>query len=1197
MYGLCAPHTERLPSLFLGALLILFFLVQGVSADQAGDWVNTSYSLNEAGKYQEALAASEKALALDPENVKAWDAKGWSLRNLGRYKEALEAIEKGLEIEPYDLDLWGNKGWTFYYLGRYEDALSAFQQEIALDATESTGWVNRGKTEFMLGKYPEALTSFDRALAINANLSDVMCFKGNTLIQMGKYQAAYEAYNKSLAIDPNNENAKKSLDYLLHQFPSAMLVTQSPLPTTIPTTILTTGSLPINQANASFAMTLTPAPAITSGTRNDFTILYGIFAVVGVISIIGVFIFMRLRTSGKKRAEQMSPSPDTPLSDVSQFIPLQVKPGSTGMPPASTSTVPPAVTDSQRISGLLEAVDKRVSVLVLFLEPVNHLLFTARKKFSEGNYPETEQLLTITDNAISSLQRCEAQRTQWETQGYDISFLESLKYKDPETIVSAFQTCNQKISQLEKIGQEIAAMKNEYPDIIALPEFQAGLQTIEQNLKNPAQVELVQSEVRQLKNAHRHLVDSQKAIEEDVLNQLGIIQRHTDSETLKAELTPVLKHVRQGNFSRAETLLRDIALRQVSLVSTARVNLQNEGAVVPPATDSVQNLIDDKRYGDAIVESEKVSAEMTHFKERYLKAQVLYKGVTEPNLISLYTAGKYDEFISACEELQEKQKKINELKEKTDKLLIEAGQFGRVPVSVREKIQSQDIPSIENAVRELEEFYSMAIPNLSLSLNRTQLSAGEWHKVEIQISNSGHAHAVDVNLSFSDDFETRWIEPTGIDAGEKVIITSGIWPRKKGNIPLEISCSYKNKHNKEYQQKFRFWIDVVDRMGTTPSTGAAATPSPGSISPFTPKPITPRQLPQELSERYADPEFIGKGGFAWVFKAKRKDGKYVAVKIPVSLDALTGKSFIAEMQNWTKLDHTNIVRVYDFNIMPMPYFEMELCDSSLADMKKPIESEEAIWIIFNICEGLKYTHARSIVHRDLKPQNILLKNGTPKISDWGLSKIVSESTSTTGRSFTPYYAAPEQINNKQKDERTDIWQLGVILYELATGQVPFRGDSVVEIVVNISTKDPQPTSEICPDSQQIEPVIMKCLAKDPIKRYQSVLELQKALAHYLRRTYTESLKMSVTRKDFNRSAYYCGDLVMVNLLTGDLASAYNYLSDLVNYAEGDVKTAAMELSEQIRSRMERGITEIPDELIKKADIIVHKVSIGFRNLG
>jgi hypothetical protein len=126
---------------------------------------------------------------------------------------------------------------------------------------------------------------------------------------------------------------------------------------------------------------------------------------------------------------------------------------------------------------------------------------------------------------------------------------------------------------------------------------------------------------------------------------------------------------------------------------------------------------------------------------------------------------------------------------------------------------------------------------------------------------------------------------------------------------------------------------------------------------------------------------------------------------------------------------------------------------------------------------------------------------------------------------------------------------------------------------------------------------MKCLAKDPIKRYQSVLELQKALAHYLRRTYTESLKMSVTRKDFNHSAYYCGDLVMVNLLTGDLASAYNYLSDLVNYAEGDVKTAAMELSEQIRSRMERGITEIPDELIKKADIIVHKVSIGFRNLG
>ena len=92
----------------------------------------------------------------------------------------------------------------------------------------------------------------------------------------------------------------------------------------------------------------------------------------------------------------------------------------------------------------------------------------------------------------------------------------------------------------------------------------------------------------------------------------------------------------------------------------------------------------------------------------------------------------------------------------------------------------------------------------------------------------------------------------------------------------------------------------------------------------------------------------------------------------------------------------------------------ELCDSALADQKKPIESEEAAWILFNVCEGLKFAHAQKIIHRDLKPQNILLKNGVPKISDWGLSRIISESTTTTTTSFTPYYAAPEQINNEQR---------------------------------------------------------------------------------------------------------------------------------------------------------------------------------------
>jgi len=483
-------------------------------------------------------------------------------------------------------------------------------------------------------------------------------------------------------------------------------------------------------------------------------------------------------------------------------------------------------------------------------------------------------------------------------------------------------------------------------------------------------------------------------------------------------------------------------------------------------------------------------------------------------------------------------------------------------------------------------------PELTLTLDRTQLAADNWDRMKIRLENRGNAPAKDIRLTFSDEFDTKWIKPAAINAGATTSLEIGIRPKVKGKIPLEVTALYRDENDKEYRETHEFWIDVVEKsMTTSPPSQTPSSP----VSQFTPRPLTPKRLPPDLSDRYTESEFIGKGGFARVFKAKRKDGKYVAVKIPISIDAMTGRSFITEMQNWTKLSHPNIVRLYDFNIMPLPYFEEELCDSALSDQEKPLECEKAAWILFNISEGLKFAHAQKIIHRDLKPQNILLKNGVPKISDWGLSRIISESSTTTATSFTPSYAAPEQINNRVKDERTDIWQLGVILYELVTGILPFTGDSMVEIGMNVATKDPEHLGELIPDSQAMDAVVMKCLQKNPAKRYQSVLELQKDLAMYLRSNYTELLKTSVTAHDNNRSAYYCGDLVLINLLTGDIPASYKYLLDLVHYSRGEVKVQAQELSEQLKMRMEMGVTEVPAELIQKLELIVHQVSVGFRN--
>ena len=154
---------------------------------------------------------------------------------------------------------------------------------------------------------------------------------------------------------------------------------------------------------------------------------------------------------------------------------------------------------------------------------------------------------------------------------------------------------------------------------------------------------------------------------------------------------------------------------------------------------------------------------------------------------------------------------------------------------------------------------------------------------------------------------------------------------------------------------------------------------------------------------------------------------------------------------------------------------------------------------------------------------------------------------------------------------------------------------MVEVMSGIATKNPTLPCAINPSSHDVEGMIMKCLEKNPGKRYQTVSDLQKALALFLKVTYTESLKLSVTANDQQRSAIYCGKIVMMSFSTGDMASAYKYLLDLVHYSKGDVKTEAQELSEQLKMRMEMGVNEIPDELIHKAEIIVHKVSMGFRN--
>ncbi|HPD75871.1 MAG TPA: protein kinase [Methanoregulaceae archaeon] len=263
-------------------------------------------------------------------------------------------------------------------------------------------------------------------------------------------------------------------------------------------------------------------------------------------------------------------------------------------------------------------------------------------------------------------------------------------------------------------------------------------------------------------------------------------------------------------------------------------------------------------------------------------------------------------------------------------------------------------------------------------------------------------------------------------------------------------------------------------------------------------------FPRELEGKYSDIQLIGRGGIAWVYSAMRiSDGKRVAVKIPISFDEMTGKSFLNEIKVWEMLRHPNIVEITAVNILPVPYVEMEYVAGSLEAVKKPLPVWKAVYIVQGIADALAYAHERGIIHRDIKPHNILVTDDlTPKITDWGMSKVLAtDPRKSSIAGFSLSYAAPEQVSpadySRTTDVRTDIYQLGVVFYELVSGSIPFGGESIVSVGNAILRETPLVPSEYNPDATVVDRIIMKCLEKDPAKRYQTATELLRALAGYL----------------------------------------------------------------------------------------------------
>jgi serine/threonine protein kinase len=225
-------------------------------------------------------------------------------------------------------------------------------------------------------------------------------------------------------------------------------------------------------------------------------------------------------------------------------------------------------------------------------------------------------------------------------------------------------------------------------------------------------------------------------------------------------------------------------------------------------------------------------------------------------------------------------------------------------------------------------------------------------------------------------------------------------------------------------------------------------------------------------------ETIGKGGFAIVYKARRKnDSLLVAIKVPKVPD----KDFVKELAVWLHLNHPNIVKLIDYGINPIPYMVMKLMNGSLHG--KTFDKDTATRIILDVLSGLKYAHEKGIIHGDITPSNILLDaNGRAKISDWGTAKF--SDITTTIEAFTLIYAAPEQLDKQLGSihEKTDVYQVCEVFYEILTGRPVFQGDASEVYSKKLNMQITLPSS-INPDLKDYDEIFLKCLSPKKENRY------------------------------------------------------------------------------------------------------------------
>lgn len=255
-----------------------------------------------------------------------------------------------------------------------------------------------------------------------------------------------------------------------------------------------------------------------------------------------------------------------------------------------------------------------------------------------------------------------------------------------------------------------------------------------------------------------------------------------------------------------------------------------------------------------------------------------------------------------------------------------------------------------------------------------------------------------------------------------------------------------------------------------------------------------------ISDRYEIIDKVGSGGMADVYKARcHRLNRFVAIKVlkpEFSDDKNFVKKFRGEAQSAAGLSHPNIVSVYDVgDDNGLHYIVMELVEGitlkNFIERKGRLEVKEAVGIGIQIAMGMEAAHTNHIVHRDIKPQNIIIsREGKVKVTDFGIAKATNSNTITSNAMGSVHYLSPEQARGGYSDEKSDIYSLGVTLYEMLSGQVPFAGDNTVSVALLHIQGEATPLRELDPTIPiSVDKIVQKCMQKKPERRYLSASDL------------------------------------------------------------------------------------------------------------